>query len=162
MLGIASRFRPWGRPFHPLDLKIKLDDPNPSLLTSLEGEERSSIALAPFVLTNTAENTLLVYNNQTVVDGSNNVDLEPSNLWADRVLQAGESVNVIPYVVPANRGNFYGTARVLLRFTLYAPEAYEILNSTDQALLATNPAFKVSRSIRSTNPIYFSGYAQNN
>jgi hypothetical protein len=162
MIGIASRFAPWGRPFRPLDLRINLDDPDPGLLTALAGEELSAIALAPFVLTNTADNTVLEWNAQTVVETGSNIQFTPSFISNTAVLLAGESVNVVPYITPANQGNFSGSARVLIRLTLYTTTAYEIFNSTDEALLATNPAFKVSRTIRSTNPISFDGYAENN
>lgn len=162
MIGIASRFTPWGRPFRPLDLRINLDDPDPALLTALAGEELSAIALAPFVLTNTSGDTILEWDAQTVVEAGSNVQLTPSFISNKAVLLAGESVNIIPYVTPANVGNFSGSARVLIRFTLYSPTAYEIFTSDDQALLASNPAFKLSRTIRVTNAISFDGYAENN
>lgn len=110
---------------------------------------------------NTGDDTVLEWTAQTVVVGGSNVQIAPSFISNKAVLQAGESVNVVPYIRPANQGDFSGICRVLIRFTLYTPTAYEIFNSTDEAVLNTNPAFKVSRSIRFTNTISFDGYAEN-
>lgn len=159
MLGIASRFTPWGRPFQPYDIAVVVSDPND--LTGLNPEEGTPFNGPAFVLTNNGRDVVTYVSSLSVSAVSNIVTDVITN--ATGTLQHGQSVTVTPQFYTQNAGAFTVNARLNFRLTAYSEEAWLLHNSNDLNLLETNPVYKVSRSAIGSQDVLISGsaYADN-
>lgn len=155
MIGIASRFAPWGRPFQPYDVAVAVD--NPGDLTGLNPEEGTPFNGPSFVLTNNGRD-VVSYEASLILSGT-------ANLVTDGVtnssgtLQPGQSITVTPQFYTQNAGGFTANIRFDFHLTAYSEEAWLIHGSSDLSLLQSNPAYKVSRSGTSSQDVLLSGSA---
>lgn len=155
MLGIASRFAPWGRPFQPYDIAVVVNDP--ADLTGLNSEEGTPFNGPSFVLTNNGRDVVSYIANLIASGASNLVSDAITN--SSGTLQPGQSRTVSPKFYTPNAGGFTANIRFNFRLTAYSEEAWLLHNSTDQSLLVTNPVYKVSRSAITSPSVLLSGSA---
>lgn len=155
MIGIASRFAPWGRPFQPYDVAVVVNDP--SDLTGLNPEEGTPFNGPAFVLTNNGRD-VVSYVASLIASGTSNL-VTDSISNSTGTLQPGQSRTVTPKFYTQNAGAFTANVRFNFRLTAYSEEAWLLHNSTDQSLLETNPVYKVSRSAISSQDVLLSGSA---
>lgn len=155
MLGIASRFAPWGRPFQPYDVAVAVNDPGD--LTGLNPEEGTPFDGPTFALTNNGRDVVSFVANLILSDTANLVTDGIVN--SSGSLNPGQSVNVIPRFYTQNAGGFSADVRFNFRLTAYSEEAWLLHNSTDQGLLETNPVYKVSRAATTSQGVLLSGSA---
>lgn len=156
MLGIASRFRPWGRPFAPYDLQLVAT--HPADLTGLSVEEETTFDGPTFFLTNHGTTIVVTYATTVLINSLNNL-LSDGLTNASDTLAPGQSQSVTPRFRPPNAGPFSAWMRLQFRFTAYAPEAWAAHNSTDTDFLNQSPAYKVSRSVILSPQVNLSGSA---
>lgn len=155
MLGIASRFAPWGRPFQPYDIAVVVDSPGD--LTGLNPEEGTPFNGPSFVLTNNGRDVISYAAGLVLSAASNLVTDGVAN--SSGTLSPGQSRTVTTQFYTPNSGGFTANVRFDFRLTAYSEEAWLLHNSTDQSLLVTNPVYKVSRSAIASQDVLLSGSA---
>lgn len=156
MLGIASRFRPWGRPFAPYDLHLEVTPP--ADLTGLSEEEGTAFDGPTFLVTNHGPTIIVNYATTVLIDSLNNL-VSAGLTNANGTLEPGQSQSITPRFRPPNSGPFNALMRLQFRFTAYAPEAWVAHTSTDTDFLNQSPAYKVSRSVILSPQVTLSGSA---
>jgi len=156
MIGIASRFRPWGRPFQPYDLSVEATEPGD--LTDLSKEEGTEFNGPPVVLTNNSPETVITFATALVDDTLSNL-VTDGIINATGTLEPGQSQTITPKFRPPDAGAFSATFQIQLRLTAYAAEAWTAHNSADTEFLQRHPAYKVSRSVILTPSVTVAGSA---
>lgn len=146
MLGIASRFRPWGSPFAPYPIKLSLSTPQNQSSLYVNGTD--DLILSNITLTNLSDSLTLQFSSQLlpgVLSG-----MQFSQHPSGGSLQPGQSATVSGQLYPTSNSNMpyssFGN-RYRFRVTAFSPQAWALHNSTDYDTLNRNLAYKVSRSV---------------